>query len=349
MTGRYAQPAALRRALEDRLKKYSRDRGLPLDRVRKEAAFQRLLARIAAVAPSDSWALKGGQAMIARSSGLARATADADATWRTDANQLQAVLTTAVGLDLGDHFQFLLAPPTSMRGEGPEGVVRFPVQARLAGRLFEPLHLDLNLVPGDTRPIEKLALHNLFDFAGLPAVIVPAVGPAQQLAEKLHAYTRDYGKHENSRVKDLYDMLLIAADLTLPPLRDLTGACTETFALRSTAWPPRLDHHLTHGPAPGPGSSTSTASASPAWKRRTTRSPRSGNPSSTTPPPATAPGTVAPGPGSVGINRDESPAWVPDRVVTKPTTERVRRRLGSSIALRSPHHRVNILNSRLLE
>lgn len=240
MTGRYAQPAALRRALEDRLKKYSRDRGLPLDRVRKEAAFQRLLARIAAVAPSDSWALKGGQAMIARSSVRARATADADATWRTDASQLQAVLTSAVGLDLGDHFQFLLAPPTSMRGEGPEGAIRFPIQARLAGRMFEPLHLDLNLVPGDTRPVEKLALHNLFDFADLPAVIVPAVSPAQQLAEKLHAYTRDYGTHENSRVKDLYDMLLIATDFTLPRLRDLTDACTETFALRSTTWPPRL-------------------------------------------------------------------------------------------------------------
>lgn len=240
MTGRYDQPAALRNALEIRLKRYSRDRGLPLDRVRKEAAFQRLLARIAAVAPVDSWALKGGQAMIARSSRRARATADADATWRTDANQVHAVLTTAVGLDLGDHFQFLLAPPANMRGEGPEGAIRFPIQARLAGRMFEPLHLDLNLVPGDTRPVEKLALHNLFDFADLPAVIVPAVSPAQQLAEKLHAYTRDYGTHENSRVKDLYDMLLIAADLTLPPLRDLTGACTETFALRSTAWPPRL-------------------------------------------------------------------------------------------------------------
>lgn len=51
MTGRYAQPAAFRKALEARLRNHSRDSGLPLDRLRKEAAFQRLLARLAAAAP----------------------------------------------------------------------------------------------------------------------------------------------------------------------------------------------------------------------------------------------------------------------------------------------------------
>ena len=240
MTGRYAQPAALRAALEARLKTHSHERGLPLDRVRKEAAFQRLLARIAAVAPAGSWALKGGQAMIARASNHARATADADASWRADADQVHAVLRSAAGLDLGDHFQFLLAAPTTLSGEGPEGAIRFAVQSRLAGRMFEPLRLDINLVPGDSRPIEKLTLRNLFDFADLPNVVVPAISPAQQLAEKLHAYTRDYGAHDNTRVKDLYDMLLIATDLALPTLDGLTDACAITFALRNTTWPPQL-------------------------------------------------------------------------------------------------------------
>ncbi|MCC7363532.1 MAG: nucleotidyl transferase AbiEii/AbiGii toxin family protein [Dehalococcoidia bacterium] len=76
---RYSRPESLRQALEDRLKARARDTSLPLDRLRKEAAFQRLLARIAATAPEGSWALKGGMAMIARVSSRARATIDIDA------------------------------------------------------------------------------------------------------------------------------------------------------------------------------------------------------------------------------------------------------------------------------
>ena len=37
-------------ALEDRLRRLARDSGRPLDRLRKEAASQRLLARLVAVA-----------------------------------------------------------------------------------------------------------------------------------------------------------------------------------------------------------------------------------------------------------------------------------------------------------
>jgi hypothetical protein len=85
MNGRtYASPTAMRAALEQRLLAQSRSAKLPLDRLRKEGAIQRLLARMAAEAPAGSWALKGGIAMIARVGDRARATSDADATWRAD-------------------------------------------------------------------------------------------------------------------------------------------------------------------------------------------------------------------------------------------------------------------------
>jgi len=125
--------------------------------------------------------------------------------------------------------------------EGPEGGgLRFPIQSRLAGRLFERIRLDVNLSPDDPRPVEALQLPNHFAFAGLPAIVVPAISAAQQQAEKLHAYTRDYGVGENTRAKDLYDMLLIAADLPVPPLGELAEACATTFLLRDTTWPPNL-------------------------------------------------------------------------------------------------------------
>lgn len=237
---RYSRPESLRQALEDRLKARARDTSLPLDRLRKEAAFQRLLARIAATAPEGSWALKGGMAMIARVSSRARATIDIDASWREDAGRLQAMVEQAAAADLDDYFEFAIGRGSPIQGEGPEGGIRFPVESRLGGRQFETLRFDVNVQPGDVRPVEQVELRNLFDFADLPAVVVPAIPVPQQLAEKLHAYTRDYGSRENSRPKDLYDMLLIAEELSVPPLGELADVCVQTFGLRDTPWPPTL-------------------------------------------------------------------------------------------------------------
>jgi hypothetical protein len=122
----YADPAAMRDALERRLRDLHDSTRLPLDRLRKEAALQRLLARIAAVAPPDSWALKGGLAMIARVGVRARATADADATWRADQRQLRAMLDNASEAALADHFEFMIGRGRPIQGEGTEGGFRFP-------------------------------------------------------------------------------------------------------------------------------------------------------------------------------------------------------------------------------
>lgn len=237
---RYPDPTALRRSLETRLKTRSEQCGLPLDRLRKEAALQRLLARIAATAPDGSWALKGGLAMLARIGHRARVTADADATWRTAASQLHEMLEDAAEAELADHFEFLIGTGRPIQAEGPEGGLRFPVRCLLAGRTFETLRLDVNVVPADPRPLDHVELRNLFDFTDLPPVVVPAVRVEQQLAEKIHAYTRDYGDQDNSRAKDLFDMIALAQHLRLPNLAELHQACRKTFALRNTTWPPTL-------------------------------------------------------------------------------------------------------------
>lgn len=58
MSARYEQPHTLRRALEDRLKAQSRSSRLPLDRLHKEAAVERLLTRlVAANAGRGAWQL----------------------------------------------------------------------------------------------------------------------------------------------------------------------------------------------------------------------------------------------------------------------------------------------------
>lgn len=236
---RYSSPAALRTALEEHLRQRASSTGRPLDRLRKEVAHQRL-ARLVVVAPAGSWALKAGQALLARLDTQARATKDTDATWRASLERFDEVLEAAVDTDLGDGFSFEVATPRPMTAETDEGGLRYPVLALLDGREFERIQLDVNAVPDDQRPVDSVELRDLLGFAGIAPPQVPVIPVAQHLAEKLHAYTCDDGSQSNSRPRDLYDMLVIARSLPVPIAHELRAACRATFALRRTEWPPAL-------------------------------------------------------------------------------------------------------------
>jgi hypothetical protein len=237
---KYPDARSLRASLETRLKKESLETGVSLDRLRKECAHQRLLARLAAVSPAGTWALKGGLALITRLGSAARATKDADTSFRVEAAQAEELIASACEHQLGDFFAFELGAPSPLRAEGEQGGLRFAVEARLDGRLFERLQLDVNVFLPDPRPIEPITLRNHLAFAGIEAPIVPVVKIEQHLAEKLHAYSRSYNDHQSSRVKDLFDMLVIAERLPLPSSEVLVAAAKETFGLRETVWPPPL-------------------------------------------------------------------------------------------------------------
>jgi hypothetical protein len=72
----YASASAFRVALESRLKKIAQEEGVDLQRVRQQAAFDRLLCRLFAK-PNAPWLLKGGYAMELRLK-TARTTRDID-------------------------------------------------------------------------------------------------------------------------------------------------------------------------------------------------------------------------------------------------------------------------------
>jgi hypothetical protein len=81
---RYATAAAFRRALEDRLQDIAGKEGVDLQRLRRQVAFDRLLARLfqAALPRALPWVLKGGYAMELRIK-AARTTKDIDLTMRS--------------------------------------------------------------------------------------------------------------------------------------------------------------------------------------------------------------------------------------------------------------------------
>ncbi len=174
--------------------------------LRKQVAFDRVLARLQAVAP-DTWLLKGGVALeyrIAR----ARATLDIDISTELTLDAMIDVLVNAVAANLDDYFQIAIG-----ERERPVDEVetyRFHVTVQYAdGRIFENLKLDIGFAdPWLGTPVEVEA-PSLLGFAGIPATVVRAIPSEQHLAEKIHAYTKSYGPRPSSRVKDLVDMILL--------------------------------------------------------------------------------------------------------------------------------------------
>ncbi len=139
--GKYATGKAFRRALEDRLKRKSAAEGLDLQRLMREVAFDRLLARLFRQEDAP-WILKGGYAMELRIK-EARATKDIDLTLRRalgagrelplDEAILEA-LAKAAAQDLDDFFAFVIGEAMQDLDAAPYGGARFPVEARLDDR-----------------------------------------------------------------------------------------------------------------------------------------------------------------------------------------------------------------------
>jgi hypothetical protein len=130
----------------------------------------------------------------------------------------------------------------TLRGEGEDGALRYAITVRIDGRIFDQVSLDINVVgPNDPRPAELVRFtRNPFEFVGEVPLEIPMVPLAHQLAEKLHAYTRRYDGETSSRAKDMFDMLVIAAQLELPRGAALARGAQQTFHVRTTAWPPDL-------------------------------------------------------------------------------------------------------------
>jgi len=205
---KYRSGGAFRRALEDRLRARSLKSGVALVRLRKMVAFDRFLARLTLAQP-DAWVLKGGLALQLRLGERARTTKDVDVLLVTLHQDVHQLLVSAASLDAGDWFQFEVTRPTGDLA-GHFGGLRFHTQGLLDGRLFERFHVDVGVGDPVVEPVERLAMPALLGFADIRSTIVPCYPLTQQIAEKVHAYTRPHPSGESSRVKDLVDILLMA-------------------------------------------------------------------------------------------------------------------------------------------
>ena len=212
---KYKTPHAFLMGINDRLKTISENEKIPMDRLRRHLAFDRLLIRLFRVNKCP-WVLKGGYAMELRIK-RARATKDIDLAMfehllsskdpKKRSSAIHDLLVSAADFDFNDFFVFEIAQASIQLIGPPEGGSRFPVHSLLDGRTFAKFHIDIGV--GDTliKPFEQLKSRNWLGFAGIQTVPFPTISKEQQFAEKFHAYTMS--GRDNSRVKDIIDMVLL--------------------------------------------------------------------------------------------------------------------------------------------
>jgi len=205
---KYHSGVAFRQALEARLLAKSKAEDVPLAWLRKMVAFDRLLARLVADAP-ERWMLKGGLALHLRLGLTGRTTKDVDLMLTASITDIHELLVSAAMRDLNDWFSFLISPAS--RPAGPEEISRrFQVTTIVAGRNFESFHIDVGIEEPIIGAPEHLTMPQYLAFANIEPVTILCYPLSQQIADKIHAYTRPRPTGVSTRVKDIIDVLLIA-------------------------------------------------------------------------------------------------------------------------------------------
>ena len=247
MIGPYSTPQAFRSALEARLRTVAHRREIDLQRLRRRVAFDRLLARLFAE-DDPLWLLKGGYALELRLEDRARSTLDLDISV-PHPDRLRLLAAARAGIsdtlmvynhiqqaaerDLQDGFRFLIAAPTEEHAGAPGGGIRCSIEARLAERRFESFRLDVGLGDAVLDQPDWVEGGSLLGFAGIAPPRIALYPVAQQFAEKVHAYTFPWQGRENTRVKDLVDLVLLIHTTELEP-EPVRQALAATFTTRST-------------------------------------------------------------------------------------------------------------------
>lgn len=252
----YETAQALRMALEQRLLDRSKATEVSLDRLRRRVLFERIFSRLQAAEPG-LWVLKGGMALEVRLRDGARLTKDIDLGLRgdvADAEELRERLVEALEVDADDDKFTLIAGPVKqlMEDDGGRLTWRVKVAAELAGRPFGGVQVDISPRAHELNATDLVPLPNSLDFAGIAAPVVEIIDVNRHAAEKFHGMLRGFGDRENTRVRDLVDLVILSEHELLEPtalaseVRFVWGERDDTSppALLSpfpTSWPDRYE------------------------------------------------------------------------------------------------------------
>jgi Nucleotidyl transferase AbiEii toxin, Type IV TA system len=191
----YKTAGAFRTALENRLQTRARDEVTDLQRLRRQVAFDRFLARMFSKGPKATypWVLKGGYAMELRVQS-ARTTKDLDLTLhdgthlskdlRKCREQVRAMLQEAAAVRFDDYFEFLVGEAREDLDGAPEGGSRYPVQAQMDGRDYARFPVDVGIGDEVMEPLDVVTGKDWLGFGGIAPPSFPIISAEQQFAEK---------------------------------------------------------------------------------------------------------------------------------------------------------------------
>lgn len=237
----YATAEALRMALEQRLDNRSRDTGISLDRLRRRVLFERIVARLVHAEPG-LWVLKGGMALEVRLRDRARLTKDIDLGLREDIMEQVALrerLIEAHVVDpFNDRFVLVAGPVSELAPDGGGHTTwRSSVAAHLAGRPFGRVQIDVSPRAHELHLTDTVPLPNSLAFADIDAPTVEIIDVNRHAAEKFHAMLRQFGDRENTRVRDLFDLVLLIEN-NLLDRSALASAVHDVWQERDATAPP---------------------------------------------------------------------------------------------------------------
>lgn len=238
----YESAQAFRMALEQRLLNHANETGISLARLRRRVVVERVVARLTVAEPGQ-WVLKGGMALEVRLRDDARLTRDIDLGLRdvvTEREALHDRLVEALTHDpFGDRFELAAGPVAALAADGDGQVTwRSVVTARLAGRPFDRVQTDISPRPHELGQTETVPLPNSLAFAGVEAPTIEIVDVARHAAEKLHAMLKTFADRENTRVRDLVDLVILVEHDLLEPA-SVAEAARQVWIERNGTEPPR--------------------------------------------------------------------------------------------------------------
>lgn len=209
----YETPVAFRMALEQRLRSRANESGIAVDRLRRRVVFERIVSRLLRAEPG-LWVLKGGMALEVRLRDDARLTKDVDLGFRDDvidANQLRDRLVEALGEDPDrDRFVLIVGPAKQMVEDGGGlRTWRVKVSAELAGKPFGRIQLDISPRVAELSQTDHIDLPNSLEFAAVSTPQIEIIDVQRHAAEKFHAMAKVFDDRENSRVRDLVDLVIL--------------------------------------------------------------------------------------------------------------------------------------------
>ena len=222
----YSTPAALRRALTDRLRTLAGTTRWTLPQLQRQLGYDRLLERLYRV--DGGWVVKGATALLAR--GLAvRATLDIDVFRAVTPEVAEADLRRAAGMDIGDgfHFDVGAAQPVS----AVTGSIRLPVTAYVGTTSWCAFHVDLVMAgirllgkPEHAAPLAPVSIPEMEQHG---YTVYPLI---DHIADKVAAILQPYGVmgSPSTRYKDLVDLIAMLGRVSVP-------AAPQAAALRSEA------------------------------------------------------------------------------------------------------------------